>query len=157
LGLLKTLGSTRAESFWSLRAEVVNGRITSLERLRSQVTFYEHTPIRQGHTQDGQLLGSPLLERTGGLELAADHWSRRGRAGILLWQRLMPPVAKEGSSASEARSQWAVELNTTRFLQRGDLSARTGMMFDLNRTAGRDEHSLFLGLSWRHSLDTEQR
>jgi len=144
LGFAKTFARQGSE-LWMLRGEYLNGRITALQRLgRGQATFYEHNPITQGHTERGQLLGSPLLERSSGLELAVDRWTRRGRAGVTLMQRAMPSDLAEGASAQTARSQWYTEASAVRFVGRNELFARGGVVFDLNRHAGSDEKNLYL-------------
>ena len=149
VGFLKTLGLPAAGSFWTVRGELLDGRVTSLQRVRGQSTFYDHDILAEGHTMLGQLLGSPLLERTGGAELSMDRWTARGREGLVLTARLLPIDLQEGSTASLARTQWALEMNSTRFMGRADLSYKAGILMDLNRTQGRDVRSLFTGLSWR--------
>ncbi len=149
LGFLKTLGDVRAAKFWSVRAEYLDARVTPLQRFRGQSTFYDHSPITEGHTQLGQLLGSPLIERSAGLEIAADRWSARGRTGLTLTQRSMPATLQEGEESGAARSQWALELSATRFRGSFDVTARAGAVLDLNRTPGNDVTSLFAGVSLR--------
>lgn len=147
-GFLATIGAVNAPAFWTLRGEVLDGRITSLVRTRGQGTLYEHDEIRAGHTNVGQLLGSPLLERTGGFEIAADHWTQAGRVGWMLTQRFMPPDRQvEGVDSRRARSQWAVEVSATRFRPYGAVHLRGGLVFDLNRTPGHDATSFALGAS----------
>ncbi len=146
LGLLKTIGDVHGAAFSSVRLEWMSARITSLVRFRGQSFFYDHTPITEGHTQLGQLLGSPLMERSGGVELAWDRWSRAGRTGVMLTQRALPPTGDEGQPAEATRSQWALEASALRFRGRIDLTARAGVLFDLNRTPGKDVTSLFVGV-----------
>jgi len=147
-GFFATIGSVSAPAFWTLRGEVLDGRITSLVRMRPQATFYEHGKLAAGHTNLGQLLGSPLMERTGGFEVAADRWSREGRVGWLLEQRFMPPDQQvEGVTADRARSQWYFELNATRFRSYGAVHVRGGLVFDFNRTRGHDAFNLSLAAS----------
>ncbi len=130
---------------WMVRGEYVNGRIGSIQRLgRGQATFYDHSPITQGHTERGQLLGSPLLERSDGFELAVDRWARWGRAGLTVVQRAMPSDLEEGVSLATARSQWYTEASVVRFVDRGELFARAGLVFDLNRRPGSDELNSYL-------------
>jgi hypothetical protein len=149
LGFLKRLGAPAAE-FWSVRGEVVNGRATALQRIRSAGTFYQHTPVTEGHTERGQLLGAPLLERAGGFELAVDYWESSGRMGAMLTQRLMPIAdLVEGSRSAEARAQWAVEVNGTTFSAQSAISWRAGILVDFNRSPGADARSVFAGISWR--------
>src|SRR5207253_1639128 len=42
-----------------VRGEILNARITSIQLLRAQTPLYVHTPVDQGLTQRGQVLGAP--------------------------------------------------------------------------------------------------
>ena len=140
-------------TFWLVRGDLVNGRIGSISRLnRAQAFFYEHYPITTGHTQRGQLLGSPLLERTGGAELAVDRYMRSGRIGLLLTSRAMPTEAFEGELSSRVRTQWAVETSLLRFVGRSDVLLRGGYILDVNRWPGLNGRASYLSLSTRVGL-----
>ncbi|HEY5492328.1 MAG TPA: hypothetical protein VIK25_14145 [Gemmatimonadaceae bacterium] len=144
MGFAKTYHLQESQ-FWMVRAEYANGRIGSIQRLgRWQSTFYDHNPITQGHTERGQLLGSPLLERSSGFEMAVDRWAPWGRAGLMVMQRTMPSDLSEGVSLQTARSQWYTELNAVRFVGQSELFARVGVVFDLNRTPGTDKLNSYL-------------
>ncbi|MHB1313835.1 MAG: capsule assembly Wzi family protein, partial [Gemmatimonadaceae bacterium] len=150
LGFAKTFAPQGGE-LWMLRGEYLNGRITALQRLgRGQATFYEHSPITQGHTERGQLLGSPLLERSNGLELGVDRWATWGRAGVTLMQRAMPIDLSDSQGALTARSQWYTEANGVRFIGRHEVFARAGMVWDVNRRPGTDETNLYLQVGARY-------
>jgi hypothetical protein len=144
-GVLKVVGTKESSHYWTTRFEYMNGRTTSLQRFRDQATFYEHYTISQGHTNFGQLLGSPLLERTGGFELAIDRWQRSGRVGGMLQERSMPLTRAEGVPAGAARSQWALEFNGDRAVRTTQYGWRTGIAWDLNRTPGTDVANYFVG------------
>ncbi len=149
LGFVKTFQS-RNDGLWMVRSEFVNGRITELQSIgRGQATFYEHAPITQGHTERGQLLGSYLLERAGGLELSVDRWSPRGRRGLSLMYRAMPADQTAGVQRATARAQWYAEASAVRFFGAQELFAKGGLVFDLNRTPGRDVSNHYLSLGAR--------
>ena len=76
-----------------------------MEAFRPQSTVYEHYTITQGHTNLGQLLGSPLLERTGGVEVSVDRWGNGGKLGAMVQERSMPLTRDLGVPAREARAQ----------------------------------------------------
>ncbi|MEP6835810.1 MAG: hypothetical protein ABJB74_20650 [Gemmatimonas sp.] len=144
-GVLKVFGQRETSRFWTTRLEYLNGRTTSLERFRAQGTFYEHATLTQGHTNAGQSLGSPMLERTGGFEFAVDRWAQHGRTGFMIQERAMPLTRLEGVPADAARAQWAVELNGTRNAQGTGFGWRVGAVRDFNRTPGHDVVNYFLG------------
>ncbi len=75
----------------ALRAEVLNTRPSNLTRVRTQTAFYRHSRERQGHTEDGQILGSPAAYGGSGATVAGDYYLPRGR--FSLWwmhQRVRP-------------------------------------------------------------------
>ena len=144
-GFLKSVGLAESGHFWTTRVEYLNGRITSLQRFRPQSTFYEHATITQGHTNLGQVLGSPLLERTGGFEIAVDRWGHAGKIGGMLQQRLMPITGGESVSTIDARSQWALSLNGNYLKGLSNLGWRAGVVRDFNRTLGHDASNFFIG------------
>jgi len=149
LGFVKTF-QARNDGLWMLRSELVNGRVTELQTIgRGQATFYEHAPITQGHTQQGQLLGSYLLERSGGLELSVDRWTPRGRRGVSVMYRAMPADQTAGVQQATARAQWYAEASAVRFVGAQELFAKGGVVFDLNRTPGRDVTNGYLSLGAR--------
>lgn len=79
LGLRKSWSSGR--SLTAFRAEVVEAQPSHLTHVRRQEQFYAHAGTRQGHTLNGQLLGSPAVYGGGGSVVAVErygpggHWS----------------------------------------------------------------------------------
>ena len=59
LGLFKVIGrDSLSDGFWTLRAEVGNGRVSALQDIgREQSTFYDHTTVTQGHTESDNSSG----------------------------------------------------------------------------------------------------
>jgi hypothetical protein len=55
-----------------LTLEAVNGRISHLERVRSQSPPHTHSPMHEGHTLRGKPLASPMLAGGGGLLVELD-------------------------------------------------------------------------------------
>lgn len=76
-----------------VRGELLNSAVTDLNRVRDQTPPYEHSPIVQGHTQLGQVLGASSGYGGGGMSLAADVYTP-GRRVSLSWRRAMrePPT-----------------------------------------------------------------
>jgi hypothetical protein len=154
LGMLHTFAvDTLARTFWSIRYEAANGRIGAIQQIpRHQVTFFEHASVRQGHTQLGRLLGTPLIDRSGGSDLGIDHWSAHGRTGFGLLQRQMPPDELVGMPKDQARTQWDLKFLGVRFIGHNELSWQVGHVWDLDRYPGRDAGNLYLSLGWRQQL-----
>jgi hypothetical protein len=152
LGFMDVVGpQSLANGFWTVRADAANGRIGALQDIgRTQSTFYDHDLLTQGHTEDGQLLGSPLIERAGGVDASVDRWMKRGRMGVSLFERQMPEDLEVGMPANQLRSQWDVGLNGTLFAgAERDITFAVGRVWDLNRFPGTDVCNNYLRLGVR--------
>jgi len=154
LGAFKVVGpASLADGFWTLRVEVGNGRVVPLQNIgRAQSTFYDHDRLTQGHTESGQLLGSPLIDRSGGIDFAADRWVRRGRIGVSLLERQMPGNLGVGFPAGDARSQWDVGVGGTVFVGSSDLTFAAGNVWDLNRLPSTDVGNAYVRVGVRVGL-----
>lgn len=75
LGFQKTIG--RARRIDVIKGEIVNYQVPTLGRIRIENAVYLHSPLRQGHTNRGQLLGT-----SAGVAAAA--------ASTFSWQRYTP-------------------------------------------------------------------
>jgi hypothetical protein len=152
LGFFKVFGLDSSRSdFWTVRTEVGDGRVSELQALgRGQSTFYQHSPITQGHTELGQLLGTPLIDRSGGIEFEISHFTPGGRLGASLMERQMPPDRQVGMPADQARTQWDLGLGGTIFRGGSDYTFQVGHVWDLNRFPGRDVGNAYIrmGMSW---------
>jgi len=60
-------------------AEVLNARKSQIRELRPQAPLYSHSGVDQGHTNRGQILGSPAAYGGSGLMLAVDSYGSWGR------------------------------------------------------------------------------
>ena len=60
-------------------AEVMNARKGQIRELREQADLYSHSGVRQGHTNRGQILGSPAAYGGSGFMLAIDSYSSWGK------------------------------------------------------------------------------
>lgn len=154
LGFLHaTTPDSAAGTMWTTRLEVANARISRIQTLgRGQAPFYTHGSVAQGHTVEGQLLGTPLAEQSGGLELSVDRWARWGRAGMTLLERQLPGDRLVGMPADSGRTQWDLGASMTWFAGGTDLHAQLGHVWDLNRFPGRDAGNLYLRAGARFGL-----
>lgn len=151
------LGFTRAWTdaegqLWAVTGTAVSGRVSEIYTFRPQATFYEHSPIRQGHTQRGQLLGTPLLQATGGVELRIDRYDAAGRRALILGSRSLPHRRPVPLTENELRTEWSVMGEWLRERGAGAWYARGGLLADIGRDrAGGDAMSLHLALGylWR--------
>ena len=154
LGMFKVIGlGPLTNGFWTVRVEVGNGRVAAIQDLgRGQSTFYDHTTVTQGHTQAGQLLGSPLIDRSGGIDASVDRWSTRGRLGISLFERQMPGDLAVGLPPTQTRSQWDLGFNGTWAVGRSDVTFAVGHVWDLDRLPETDAGNSYIRLGLRAGL-----
>ncbi|MBW3655797.1 MAG: hypothetical protein KY444_06800, partial [Gemmatimonadetes bacterium] len=68
----------RGSSVLSARAEVASSQPSHLKSVRREARVYIHSRARQGHTNAGQLLGSPAIAGGGGHVLALEAFTPRG-------------------------------------------------------------------------------
>lgn len=67
-------------TFHALRAEYIDGTASTLRRNRAEGLIYVHGVLRQGHTEDGQLLGADIgVGSPAGAQVAWESYSPGGR------------------------------------------------------------------------------
>jgi len=88
VGFRKVFGNTDT-TFTALRAEYIDASDPTLIRHRGEGGVYTHAVIRQGHTEDGQLLGADIgVGSPAGAQLALERYSPTGRT-IWYLQRIV--------------------------------------------------------------------
>jgi hypothetical protein len=87
LGLAKILGN-RSSQFNVVRVEAMNFQLPPLATTgRGEGSIYVHSPIRQGHTNRGQLLGADIgVAAAAASTVRWDHYSSGGRWAVF-WRR----------------------------------------------------------------------
>jgi hypothetical protein len=153
VGLRKTWGA--ADRLSALRVEFLSSRPANLDVVRHQGFFYTHTN-QLGHTQRGQILGSPAALGGAGAEVALDRFDRSGRWSLSFRRQIRADLAEWTKSEEEvARSVDALySLGAERLLFRGrsDLLAGFTGVYNLNRDFERDAFNLRLTLGARVGL-----
>jgi hypothetical protein len=116
-----------------VRGELMNSQVTDLTRVRPQTPPYEHSPVVQGHTQLGQVLGAPSGYGGGGAHVAVDFYSPSGRV-TFSWRRAMrePPAVP---SASHDVTQ-ALSADGVFFRSRVDLAPEGTLVVNPARNGG---------------------
>lgn len=154
LGFMKTVRRMDG-NLVAFRAEIVNGRTTDLARVRGEAPFYVHTPILQGNTNRGIILGSPLLAAGGSGEvLGMDRYQPDGRWTVEA-SRAAYPVApyQEGAPTGGWNVDYALRVERLLFLHGWDLTAAVTGVYELNHNFARDAFNLRLDLGTRVGLD----
>ena len=153
LGFMKVV-RRRDGSLAAFRCELVNGRITGLERIRSETPLYVHSPIYQGHTNRGVVLGSPMLAGGGsGGTVAMDLYRPDGRWTVEV-SRVAYPHLPSQEGAAPGAWEVAYSLRVERLLrQHGwDFTAALTPIYELNHNFARDAFNLRLDIGARVAL-----
>jgi hypothetical protein len=142
-------------SLVSLRGELVDAEPSNLMSVRFQGQFYHHSNERQGHTENGQLLGSLAAYGGSGSVLALDGYTRRGRWTVD-WSRTRlrglraTPTSAPGTAGVDVVTTFGGEA----VVFRGAADAVAGLhgVYELNRNGGRDAFSVNARLGVRIGL-----
>jgi hypothetical protein len=138
LGLAKVVGN-RSSQFSVLRLELVNFQLPPLATTgRGEGGIYIHTPLRQGHTNRGQLLGADIgVGEAAGSTVRWDHYSPTGRWAIF-WRRNVRQETNDPSLTAPAAPQVSDVLHAfgferLKFTRRFDITTSLTLMRDWNR------------------------
>lgn len=139
-------GDRRLTAF---RFETLNTRITHLSVFRGQTRPYQHNPIRQGHTQRGQVLGSPSGQ--GGLAtiVGVDQYRPDGRWTVEYARRVRQSSVNEAAPEERWDVYHSLRAERLRFGRNADLFLGAGLVTELNRNFTRDAFNLRLDAGWR--------
>ncbi|HEY0779813.1 MAG TPA: capsule assembly Wzi family protein, partial [Gemmatirosa sp.] len=133
----------------AVRIETLNTRVTHLERVRLQARPYEHTPIRQGHTELGEVLGS--FSGEGGLAttVGLDRYRADGRWTFEYDYRVRQTSLGEAAPSNQWDVYHVLRAERLRFGRARDLFTGAAVIADLNRNFVRDAYGLRLDAGWR--------
>jgi len=138
LGLAKVFGK-RLSQFTVLRLELINFQLPSLATTgRGEGSIYVHSPIRQGHTNRGQLLGADIgVGAAAASTVRWDHYSSAGRWAIF-WRRDVRQETSDPTLTAPAVPQisdvlYAFGFERLKFTRRFDLTTSLTLMRDLSR------------------------
>ena len=146
IGVRKAL-RRRGQSFLVLRTELQNTQIGILALGRPQTPFYIHSsPVRQGHTERGQILGSEAGLGGAGATVALDAYRPDGRWTVW-WSRMLRADQANytlggvpGPRALDVLHTLGVERLV--FKGRYDVVARVAAVYELNRYFREDAFNL---------------
>lgn len=140
------LWSASASRWVALRGEILNTRVSHLARVRPQAPFYVHTYRLQGHTQRGQLLGSPAGYGGAAGVVGVDVLDASGRWS-LAWQRQRRRPAPPLGEPRPADVLQALTLERLHLRNPLRWKASFGSVVDLNRDYAGDVFNLNAELS----------
>ncbi|HEV2146513.1 MAG TPA: capsule assembly Wzi family protein [Longimicrobiaceae bacterium] len=153
LGFQKVF-SRGADRLLALRGEVVNGEPSHLKRGRRQEPFYVHAATRQGHTNRGQILGSPAAYAGSASTLAADYYHPGGR-WTLAWRRILRQAEGDYPDTGMVEKpdvMQALGADAVLFRGRWDLAAGVEGVYNFNRNHDSDVANLNATLGVRVRL-----
>lgn len=154
---LRRVWDRPGQQLLSLRGEVANAQITHLVQGREQTVFYRHVSTRQGHTQRGQLLGSPAVYGGAGAMLAGDYYHSGGRWS-LSWSRMVRREREVHSPTDPARQLEGLDvihsLGAEALFFRGRFEITGGLRgaYEFNRDFSNDAFNLNATVGFRTGI-----
>lgn len=133
------------ERWWVLGGEVTNSEVSHLQRVRPQAPFYLHGLLRQGHTQKGQLLGSPAVYGGSGSILSIGHYHPGGRVSFFVERTLRGEpsgVTDPDSGGPRLDVQLSSGVESISFWRNLEISGGVSGILNLNRGYSRDVFNL---------------
>ena len=153
LGFQKTMRRSDA-TLDVIKTELINYQLPTIARVRVQGFVYVHSPLRQGHTNRGQLLGASA--GVGAAAASTISWTRyspRGRTSFLLRRivRDQANVFAGDGTVTPALSDVIVSAGAERmrFGRRMDFGAKAEVMEDFNRHLSKNTPNLNLQVTAR--------
>ncbi len=159
LASIRAVTRKRPSELALLTFEYFDGDVRTIAQQRAQNFLYAHAPLRQGHTQRGQLLGTPI--GVGGIAGARVAWERFTpsgslRANVQRWRsRAQPSTDPEGlfrapASAISNSHDWIIDasLSSTRYRDRRSLTIEGGMAWAGRWQLDAQRTNLYSRLSW---------
>lgn len=138
LGLAKIFGE-RSSQFNVFRVEAMNFQMPPLATTgRGEGSIYFHSPMRQGHTNRGQLLGADIGVATAAASTVRwDHYSRGGRWAVF-WRRNVRLETSDSTLTAPSVPQTSDVLHAfgyerLKFTRRFDITTSFTFMHDLSR------------------------
>jgi hypothetical protein len=138
LGLAKVF-STRASNFNVVRIELMNFQLPPLATTgRGEGDIFIHSPLRQGHTNRGQLLGADIgVAAAAGSTVRFDHYSSGGRWAVF-WRRDLRKETNDSSLTAPSIPQRSDVLHAfgferITFTRHFDLTTSLNVMRDFSR------------------------
>jgi hypothetical protein len=140
-GLQRVLRSRDSSGYRVLRVEHLDTRRLPLAMNRPQSQFYVHSPLSQGHTHEGQVLGSVAAPGGGATVLAMDRYNADGRVSVsasrMMRAEFFPPGEVVGY-AGGADAFYTLGLDGLRFRGRVAATYELTAVYEMNRNFGRD-------------------
>ena len=139
-----------------IRAEVQNLEQGTLVQSRSQGPFYIHSPLTQGHTYRGQILGSEWGVGGAAAKVAVDWYGPDGRWTVA-WSRLLRGALNDSVATMPQNPRGLDVLHTLGverlyFRGRYDILAGVTAVYEFNRDFRRDAFNLNVIVSVRADL-----
>lgn len=124
VGFRKAFAHNDSSSFDAIRAEVFDANPTALGKYRSEGLIYVHYPLRQGHTEEGKLIGAGAgIGSPSAASLAWERYRPTGRTSFYL-QKMTENT--ETSLPSDPITTATAGVNAMRFTRFGDVTLDLG-------------------------------
>ena len=144
-GIQRVLRARDSSRYHVVRGEFLDTRLLPLAMNRPEGPFYAHAPLTQGHTHDGQVLGSAAAPGGGAAVVAVDRYDADGRTSItasrMMRAEFVPPGDVVGD-ASRSDVFYMVGVDGMRFRGRIAATFELTAVYEANRHFQRDAFNL---------------
>jgi hypothetical protein len=147
VGFAKVIGK-RSSQFSVLRVEAMNFQLPPLATTgRGEGSIYVHSPLRQGHTNRGQLLGADIgVAAAAASTVRWDHYSGGGRWAVF-WRRNVRQETSDPGLSDPSVPQISDVLHAfgyerLKFTRRFDITTSFTFMGDSNRDLSKSRTNL---------------
>jgi|SRR5665213_1185909 len=116
VGFRKAFQHADSSSMDAVRAEVFDGDPTALGKYRPEGKIYEHDPIRQGHTEEGKVIGAGVgIGSPAAATVAWDRYRSDGRTTFYLLKMSENTSTEVSSSPTTTATAGVNAMRFTRF------------------------------------------
>lgn len=144
-GIQRVFRSRDSSSYQVIRGEYMDTRLTPLAMNRPEAPFYIHSPLTQGHTHNGQVLGSAAAFGGGAAVVALDRYDAGGRTSVTATRMMRAefvPVGEVVGDPGRADVFYALSVDGMRFRGRLAVTFDATAVYEVNRNFGGNAFNL---------------
>jgi hypothetical protein len=150
----------RGRNMNAFRGEIINYETPSSGRTRGEGLIYLHQPLRQGHTNRGQLLGANIGVGSGLAYLFAfEHYTPVGKLKVFTSRATQHELSSRGPQYESGAAltnpvdvEHSLGFEMSRFVGTFDISGRVVLTTDLNRYFLSDKSNANFALTLRQGF-----
>jgi hypothetical protein len=151
IGIARAWFSPTQNYITVVRGEILNSAISHIQEARRQALWYTHFAQFDGHTNEGQVLGSVGTFGGGAANLSVDRYTPSGRITVR-WDRIVratPRSPQDLPIFGDADVTEALGVERAMFTSRGELTMNASLVADFNRYFAGNALNANFGVGYR--------